>query len=152
LLLIGVGSLLVACSDDEGSTESSGGTAARSGGNGGAMATGGTTAFGGSGGTSSDSGGAGGTSSGGNAPSSGGGPGGDTCGGIIGAACPTGMYCAYPRNAMCGAADQLGTCQSRPEMCTMEFLPVCGCDDNTYSNACAAASAGVSVASDGACS
>ena len=38
-----------------------------------------------------------------------------------------------------------------PEACDLIYAPVCGCDDMTYGNACAAASAGVSVASQGEC-
>ena len=38
-----------------------------------------------------------------------------------------------------------------PEACDANYLPVCGCDDMTYGNACEAAMAGVSVASAGEC-
>lgn len=73
------------------------------------------------------------------------------CGGFAGFACPTGQYCSYAADAMCGAADQMGTCAPIPEACTAEVAPVCGCDDQTYGNACEAAAAGVSVIHDGAC-
>ncbi|HKP60340.1 MAG TPA: Kazal-type serine protease inhibitor domain-containing protein [Polyangiales bacterium] len=76
---------------------------------------------------------------------------GKTCGGLIGASCPTDQYCNFPETAQCGAADQTGTCSSKPSVCTADYTPVCGCDDRTYGNACAAASAGVSVAKKGEC-
>lgn len=73
------------------------------------------------------------------------------CGGLAGAACADGEYCNFSPDAACGAADQTGVCDPRPEACTLQFDPVCGCDGNTYGNACEAASAGISVASEGEC-
>ena len=73
------------------------------------------------------------------------------CGGIAGVQCPEGEFCNFPIEAQCGAADQGGTCQAKPEVCTLQYDPVCGCDDKTYGNACAAAGAGVSIAHDGEC-
>jgi len=77
--------------------------------------------------------------------------GGATCGGFAGLGCPGGRYCNYPDASMCGAGDQTGTCEDRPEACTALYDPACGCDGHTYSNACMAASAGVDVAYDGEC-
>ena len=74
-----------------------------------------------------------------------------SCGGLTGASCPKGQYCDFPRSAQCGAADQTGTCKAEPQVCDDIAMPVCGCDDKTYGNACEAAAAGVSTISDGAC-
>ncbi|HET6335950.1 MAG TPA: Kazal-type serine protease inhibitor domain-containing protein [Polyangiales bacterium] len=76
---------------------------------------------------------------------------GQTCGGLIGAQCPSGQYCNYPEGAQCGAADQTGTCKTIPDVCTADYTPVCGCDDKTYGNACGAASKSVSVLHAGEC-
>ncbi|WP_437680857.1 Kazal-type serine protease inhibitor family protein [Sorangium sp. So ce131] len=73
------------------------------------------------------------------------------CGGIAGLACDRGEFCNYSLEALCGAADQMGTCETIPEACTFEYNPVCGCDDRTYGNTCAANAAGVSVAYRGEC-
>jgi hypothetical protein len=73
------------------------------------------------------------------------------CGGLQGLACNEGQYCNYAPDAMCGAADQTGVCTAVPQACTAIYQPVCGCDDRTYGNACEAARAGVSVASEGEC-
>jgi hypothetical protein len=84
---------------------------------------------------------------------SGGGNGGSgkVCGGLQGAQCPDGEYCNFPPDAACGAADQTGKCEAKPEACADIYKPVCGCDDKTYGNACDAASHGVSVVSEGEC-
>jgi Kazal-type serine protease inhibitor domain len=65
--------------------------------------------------------------------------------------CAAGQYCAFSAAAQCGAADAPGVCAQRPEACTQQYAPVCGCDGQTHGNACSAASAGVSVASQGPC-
>ncbi len=73
------------------------------------------------------------------------------CGGFAGLQCAEGQYCNFTPEATCGAADQMGTCASIPEFCTEQFEPVCGCDGNTYGNACEAAAGGTSVTHDGPC-
>ena len=50
-----------------------------------------------------------------------------------------------------GACYAQGVCSPIPEMCTMIYSPVCGCDGQTYSNSCVAQSRGVSVDHSGAC-
>jgi hypothetical protein len=79
-------------------------------------------------------------------------PAGGICGGIAGFGCEPGLYCSFPLEAACGAADQTGTCTRVPEMCTEEFAPVCGCNDKTYPNACYAAREGISAGKKGECS
>lgn len=73
------------------------------------------------------------------------------CGGLAGQSCQRGEFCNYPEGALCGAADQTGTCEPIPEVCTDDWAPVCGCDDVSYGNACEAHAAGISVASEGEC-
>jgi hypothetical protein len=76
---------------------------------------------------------------------------GEICGGLAGFGCAGGLYCSFPLEATCGAADQTGTCEAIPEMCAEVHEPVCGCNDKTYSNACHAARDGVSVGKVGEC-
>jgi len=66
-----------------------------------------------------------------------------------GGGCPDkGSYCARPVGD-CGGA---GVCSEPAQgFCTAQWEPVCGCDGQTYSNACEAAVAGASIAKPGRC-
>jgi|GEM_PF-2298515 len=67
--------------------------------------------------------------------------------------CPLlGQYCDFPKGT-CGDGGAVGKCQPMLTgvYCTQEYKPVCGCDNNTYSNDCMRKLAGVSLKLDGAC-
>jgi len=76
---------------------------------------------------------------------------GKMCGGIAGIRCPEKQYCAFAIEARCGAGDMAGVCKPIPELCTMEYAPVCGCDGKTYGSTCVAARGGISILKHGAC-
>ena len=77
-------------------------------------------------------------------------PVGGACGGAQGIQCVSGVFCNFPVGD-CGSGNAFGVCTERPTVCTFDFNPVCGCNGMTYSNACAAASAGFSVRFTGSC-
>ena len=62
--------------------------------------------------------------------------------------CPKPNYCDALVPLTCSGA---GRCTLKPDTCTGEVKPVCGCDNQTYSNACLAGQASVPVQSVGAC-
>jgi hypothetical protein len=61
-----------------------------------------------------------------------------------------GFNCIFPVGS-CGFDGSAGTCTKKNLICPQNYNPVCGCNLVTYSNACMAASAGVSVSYAGAC-
>jgi hypothetical protein len=61
--------------------------------------------------------------------------------------CISSDYCAKNE----GDCESTGSCIPKPGVCLDVWIPVCGCDGNTYGNACEAAARGVSVRHAGAC-
>lgn len=77
---------------------------------------------------------------------------GGMCGGFGGFECKDeNAYCRSEPGVCRNMADYAGVCTKKPQVCTMEYAPVCGCDGKTYGSACTAASKGVSVAYKGEC-
>ena len=72
------------------------------------------------------------------------------CGTIQGIVCPEGQTCELPAG-LCNVADLGGTCVVKPDLCTQEYDPVCGCDGVTYGNDCIRLSEGVQKSHDGEC-
>ena len=61
---------------------------------------------------------------------------GETCDGIAGIQCETGLWCEHPAGE-CGVMDGAGTCvKETADKCTEEHIPVCACGGKEFSNDC----------------
>ena len=67
--------------------------------------------------------------------------------------CDDGQFCRYPESALCGRTDIPGSCQPLVDegTCPQTLRPVCGCDGETYTNACWAHANEVSIDYIGEC-
>jgi len=66
--------------------------------------------------------------------------------------CGDNEFCMIPTgDCLLRIATIPGGCAVKPEMCTYDYTPVCGCDGTTYGNACGAEGAGVNVEHVGEC-
>ena len=72
------------------------------------------------------------------------------CGGFAGLMCDEGEICYYPEGT-CEWADHMGMCEAPPKFCPKNIDPVCGCDGESYRNACMMKRAGVSMSHKGLC-
>jgi len=61
--------------------------------------------------------------------------------------CASDYFCAKDIGDCTGT----GECILKPTACTLDYVPVCGCDGKTYTNECTASSKGISIAYEGAC-
>lgn len=75
---------------------------------------------------------------------------GATCGGFAGIPCESGLWCEQ-RPGFCQGADIQGSCERTPEICSLNYNPVCGCDSKTYGNDCERRRARVAKSHDGPC-
>jgi hypothetical protein len=69
--------------------------------------------------------------------------------GFAGGGCGPGLWCE-PRAGQC-ARRSAGTCVRVPQVCTMIYQPVCGCDGRTHGNDCERRARQVGKLRDGPC-
>lgn len=63
---------------------------------------------------------------------------GKVCGGKRGIQCDKGLWCD-PAPGMCRVSDVEGKCVrivEKDDLCPKDYMPNCGCENNTYSNDC----------------
>lgn len=75
---------------------------------------------------------------------------GQSCGGFAGPVCGANEFCQLP-TGVCFTPEAVGHCARVPGICSMLFMPVCGCNGMTYGNACEAARARENVRHKGRC-
>jgi hypothetical protein len=76
---------------------------------------------------------------------------GSACGGLLQLGCLRPLYCDWAAGT-CPSPIVKGTCQAKGSgACPAIFSPVCGCNNQTYSNDCVRQAAGVSLKYTGAC-
>ncbi len=75
---------------------------------------------------------------------------GEVCGTVAKVQCAEGLWCD-PKPGTCGDENAFGKCVRETKICTREYIPVCGCNERTYSNNCGRRAAKVGLNYKGKC-